>query len=251
MLLHAKHSAIFTLLFCMTVFPHALAIPRSDSEQAREASNTVLHQPRHLQLQRRATLPVDTFFSYRYKHAPKPLFAIKTNLLYNAVSAVNLELEVPIGRHWSVAGELISPWWLLNEKQHCLQLVNGTLEGRYWFSEHINQPTLTGWFAGLHAGGGYYDLEWDAKGNRGEHLMAGLSGGYAHMIGKSGRFRTEYEFGAGYFITRYQSYTAIQGFDSKWHLVRQHNGTLSWFGPTRVKVSISYMLNYSAYKKKK
>ena len=41
----------------------------------------------------------------------KPLFAIKTNLLYDALSAVNLEIEVPVGKRWSVAAEGIFPWW--------------------------------------------------------------------------------------------------------------------------------------------
>mgnify|MGYP000123301619 CR=1 FL=1 len=35
----------------------------------------------------------------------RPLFALKTNLLYNLLSGLNVEVEVPIGEHFSLAGE--------------------------------------------------------------------------------------------------------------------------------------------------
>ena len=38
----------------------------------------------------------------------KPLFAMKTNLLYDVLSAVNLEIEIPIGKQWSVADLVFS-----------------------------------------------------------------------------------------------------------------------------------------------
>ena len=35
----------------------------------------------------------------------RPLFAVKTNLLYDLLSGLNVEVEVPIGEHFSLAGE--------------------------------------------------------------------------------------------------------------------------------------------------
>jgi hypothetical protein len=40
----------------------------------------------------------------------KTHIALKSNVLFDAVSAINVELEVPIDKSWSVAGKYIFPW---------------------------------------------------------------------------------------------------------------------------------------------
>ena len=175
----------------------------------------------------------------------KPLFAAKTNLLFDVATALNVELEVPIGKRWSVAGEWIFPWWLLEKKQYCLQVLSGNIEGKYWFGKREERLKLTGWFAGLYAGGGLYDIEWGKKGYQGEFFIAaGISGGFAHTINKKGNLRMEYTLGIGYLKTNYREYTPKYGFvDDEWHLIRKHNGRYAWFGPTRAKVSLVWMLD--------
>ncbi len=171
----------------------------------------------------------------------RSLFALKTNLLYDAISAVNLELEVPIGESYSVASELIFPWWLSDSRQDCFELLNFNVEGRYWFGSRENRAQLTGWSAGLYVGGGYYDLERNGKGYQGEHLLSGgVSCGYAHSIGGSARL--EYSLGLGFVTTKFREYHA-QKCDSQWLLVRQRYGRTTWFGPTRLRVSLVFMLN--------
>ena len=65
--------------------------------------------------------------------------ALKTNLLYDAVTALNIEFEVPIGKQWSVAVENLFPWWEFNNK-YCFQLWEMGAEGRYWF--HRTNPAF-------------------------------------------------------------------------------------------------------------
>lgn len=180
----------------------------------------------------------------------RPLFAIKTNLLYNAATILNAEIEVPIGNRWSVAAELMFPWWVWNNRQHALQLFAGTIEGRYWFGDRTEKPLLTGWFGGLYASAGYYDFEWNRKGYQGEFLLnTGVSGGYAHPISKDKNWRMEYALGVGFVQTKYRHYEAtFSNVDNQWHLYKQYSGRYSWFGPTRLKVSLVWMLNYKAQK---
>ena len=182
----------------------------------------------------------------------KPLFALKTNLLFDAATAINAEVEVPIGPRWSVAVESIFPWWLWERKQYCLQALSGNLEGRYWFGERENRPRLTGWFAGVYSGAGYYDVEWGDRGIQGEFFItAGLSGGYAHRIGRKGDWRMEYSLGAGYLRTHYREYDAALGMDETWHLNRRQSGRYTWIGPTRAKVSLVWMLRHGYKSEKK
>jgi hypothetical protein len=173
--------------------------------------------------------------------------AIKTNALFDAASVVNVEFEVPVNGRWSVAGEYIFPWWLGEKKQNCLQLISGNLEARYWFGNssgsRINYRVMTGWFAGLYAGGGYYDLEWHKNGRQGEFYTAGLTGGYAFAPGKNKDFRIELSLGAGFVRSGYRAYDPMLDYNGEWHLMRANSGTYTWFGPTRAKVSLVWMLN--------
>lgn len=174
--------------------------------------------------------------------------ALKTNLLFDAISAINIELEFPITNRWSIAGEWIFPWWTFDNgtpdsKRHRFQLLNFNLEGRYWLGNRTTYQPLTGYFGGFYAGAGLFDFEWERKGYQGEFFIAaGLSGGYAHTIAKN--LRLEYSLGIGYMKIRYNSYEAIYKNDQRWHAMRKEIGRQSWFGPTRAKVSLVWMINY-------
>ena len=174
----------------------------------------------------------------------KPLFALKTNLLFDAATILNVEVEAPIKNRWSIAGEWIFPWWLAKDNGSALQVLSGNIEGKYWFGsdeKRAARPVMTGWFAGLYAGGGLYDLQYKNNGYQGEfYIAAGLSAGYAHTINKSGTLRMEYSLGLGYMKTDYRYY---EGMEDNKYLVWQHDGSYTWIGPTKVKVSLVWMLH--------
>lgn len=182
----------------------------------------------------------------------KPFIALKTNLLYDLATAVNIEIEVPIGDRWSVAGEWIFPWWVFDNgksdsRRDRFQILNANFEGRYWFGERSSRELLTGWFAGVYVGVGDYDLEHDKEGIQGEFLFTtGLSGGYSHPIGK--HLRLEYGLSLGYLRTKYRKYTAYWGEDSRWHPIRTSSGYYSWTGPTRARVSLVWLINHKVWK---
>ncbi len=171
----------------------------------------------------------------------KPLFAVKTNLLFDAMSLVNIEIEIPIRDRWSLAAEWIFPWWGNDTSDNAVQLLNGNLEAKYWLGDRAGCSVLTGWYAGVYTGGGLYDFRRDSKGYIGEFFIAaGVSGGYAHTINKSGNLRMEYSVGVGFLQTDYRYYI---GEVNNMYWVRQYNGKYTWIGPTRVKVSLSWLLN--------
>ncbi|MFI3302727.1 MAG: DUF3575 domain-containing protein [Rikenellaceae bacterium] len=188
----------------------------------------------------------------------KPLLAIKTNLLFDALTAINLEFEVPLKKCWSIAAEWIFPWWTScgssrndwhsdsDSSRNTFQLLHGNIEGKYWFGNRDSRPVMTGWHLGIYAGGGLYDMERKADGYQGEFFIAaGLSGGYAHTIFAdkitNGNLRMEYSLGVGYLKTNYQHYTEHWGIDNTWHTVHDYSGNYTWFGPTRARVSLVWL----------
>lgn len=89
-----------------------------------------------------------------------PFLALKTNMLFDIALIPNIEVEVPVGKCWSLNGELMFPWWLFDNDKYCMQILSGGLETRYWLDNKKKRNILTGHFAGLYAGGGKYDLQW-------------------------------------------------------------------------------------------
>lgn len=171
-------------------------------------------------------------------------FSLKTNLLSDIATMPNIELEVPIGKRFSIMGEWTFPWWggLRYSKNFTLQMLSGGGEIRYWFTRNHNQQNkfskwgdynpLCGWFVGIYAGGGVYDFQFWGDGIQGEFFIAsGVSGGYAHPIGK--HLHMEYSIGIGYLQTDYRHYTPIDG-----HKVWEYDGRQKWFGPTKAKISL-------------
>ena len=167
-----------------------------------------------------------------------PLFAVKTNLLFDAALMPNIELEVPIGKRWSLNGEYMFPWWLINDDRYCLQVLMGGLEVRYWPGRRSGRNVLTGHFLGLYAGGGKYDLQWDKNGYQGEFFIAaGVSYGYAHSIARN--LRLEYNIGIGMLRTDYRHYHSR---DNHRTLLWQENGEYTWLGPTKLKISLVWLI---------
>ena len=178
-----------------------------------------------------------------------PLFALKTNILYDLLSGLNVEIEVPIGKHFSLAGEWMFPWWLWEKKQYALEVLNGNLELRYWWGDRKKDELLTGWYMGVYGGAGLYDVEWKNKGYQGEFIIPfGLTGGFAHKISKN--WRLEYSLGVGYMTNKYRKYIPQKcGYDDEWHLIKQKSGKSTWVGPTRIKISLVWMINQKYNKK--
>ena len=174
----------------------------------------------------------------------KMIAAVKTNLLYDAVTALNVEVEVPIGRHFSVMVEDVFPWWETGNK-YCFQMWEMGLEGRYWFKgwDPNGREKLRGWFAGVYGMSAKYDFQWDRDVNlQGEYWSAGISGGYAMPIGRKKRVNLEFSLAVGPMHTVFRHYQPTQTYDK---LIRDpYNAGIDYktgqwyFGPTKAKVSL-------------
>lgn len=197
-------------------------------------------------------------------------FALKTNLLFDAATLFNVEMEIPVGKHFSLAGEWIFPWWgglgnnggvspvpVYSEK-YTMQVLSGSLELRYWFphSKRLDAKTrkwsnpwpdfnpLCGWFIGPYVSRGLYDFQFGGDGLQGEFFnSAGLSIGFAYPVGKF--FHMEYALGVGYLQTNYKRYTPLDG-----HKVYQYDGRYSWLGPTKAKISLVWIPRFKIESKK-
>lgn len=172
------------------------------------------------------------------------LFALKSNALFWVAGAPNFGIEYPFNERWSICADYVAPWSSSFATGLYYQLMMANLEGRYWFKSKNPKPVMTGWFAGLNVGGGYYDFMLDntRTGIQGEfYIMAGLSAGYSHSISSNDRVRLEYALGLGYLQTRYRKYH-WDDFDYVLDAPREQVWKTSIFGPTQAKVSVVWLL---------
>lgn len=163
-------------------------------------------------------------------------FAVKSNLLYDAVTALNVEVEVPIRNHWSVMVEHVFPWWETGNK-YCLQLLETGVEGRYWFSDNRwHSQKLQGHFAGAYAMSGKYDFQWDRDlCYQGRFWSAGVTYGYTKKISRL--FRLELSASLGYLSTKYQHYQPSVDYEQLYGDL-EGKRKISYIGPTKLKVSL-------------
>lgn len=168
--------------------------------------------------------------------------AIKTNLLYDAATAANIGIEIPMRDKWSLGFDLLCPWWHDYYKHRYFQLLHGSMDVKYWFGNREDKLQLTGWFAGLTAGGGKYDLMFeDVNGIQGEVTEAGIIAGYAHTINKAKTLRMEYAVGIGYLQSNYRKYY-WDGYDYSLVAPSPQSWDYKVFGPIRAQVSLVYWL---------
>lgn len=168
-----------------------------------------------------------------------PMFAVNSNLLYDAIGAPNFGLELPIGKKLSFNASYVFPWWVSKSDNWCYQLQYWELEGKYWLGDRVYAPKLTGHAVGIFGGVGYYDLELKSKGYQGEICInAGVSYHYAKAFGKNKRWRLQFGGGIGMMRTNYSYYE--HKYD---HLVWKRDGRYTWIGPTKLDINIGYLIH--------
>lgn len=175
-----------------------------------------------------------------YEH--RPLFALKTNLLYDVALTPNLEVEVPIGERWSVNVEYQYGWWLRPSNTRCWQVESGGVEARYWWGQRNSRKVLSGLFTGVSVSVGMYDFQLQShEGNRGEYYTAGFTGGYAAPLNRS--LRLEFSLGVGYVASDYKHYRVNDG-----ELIKIESESLRSVFPTKAKISLVWLLSRSVKK---
>ena len=164
------------------------------------------------------------------------VLAVKNNLLYDLALAPNIEVEIPMGKRWSLNTEYKCPWWLNSKHDFCYQLLSGGMEGRCWLGNRQKRDRLTGHFIGLYAEGGIYDFQLRGDGYQGKYYgAAGVTYGYARQLAR--HFSLEFSLGIGYLTTEYKKYTPYEG-----DIIWTNSGRYNFIGPTKAKVSLVWLI---------
>ncbi len=207
---------------------------QSEAEAARAAAEAIARNAGYGIDDQKSTEP-DTIAVTAAQEEPFHRFALKSNLIYDALLTPNVELEWLINPTWSVSVEANVAWWKNDPRHKYYQLMMISPEVRY----HINpRAPWHGLYVGAFAGGGKYDLENKKTGYKGEGGLAGASVGYMWHVSRC--ISLEAELGIGYLYTRYKEYVPYDG-----HYLYQRTKTLNYFGPLKLKFSFVWRFSDS------
>lgn len=167
--------------------------------------------------------------------------AIKTNLLYDATTSMNLGMELGLAEKWTldISGNY-NPWEFSDNRQLKHALLQP--EARYWFCEKFNSH-----FVGAHLHGAIYNagrlnMPFSIGENgiekhryKGWLAGAGISYGYHWILGN--RWSLEASIGVGYAYLGYDKYQICEDCKKK-----SGHETRHYFGPTKAALSIIYII---------
>lgn len=189
----------------------------------------------------------------------------------------NVAIEYyPLHGHFTYGAMFDCQWWKGDVTDHrYFQLRNYTLETRYYFrSGDVRKrgvgkgAAFKGMYLSAYANAAIYGIGWserkesnlartlDGHGWMGEGAGGGLGIGYVAPLGKSERWRLEFSAHFGLFWTKYDPYVygcpvenvkdGLYYYDYKGDadLFKEREYKLTWIGPTRVGITLSYDLLY-------
>ena len=186
--------------------------------------------------------------------ACRPLYlALKTNLLYDAAALPSIGFEAYVGKGWSVVGNWTYVWWDKDNVHRYWRAYGGDLAVRRWFGKKAAEKPLTGHHLGLYAGVVTYDFEFGGVGHMGGlpgrnlwdrcNFMAGVEYGYSLPIAR--RLNLDFTIGLGYLGGKVIRYVPSNNF-----YVWQKTSQFNWFGPTKVEISLVWLIGCGNYNQK-
>lgn len=172
-------------------------------------------------------------------------FALKSNLLYDALLIPNLSLEASIGSGWTLGAGGMFAWWSKDAKHRYWRIYGGDLEIRKYFGTLSKSKPLQGHHLGIYGDFLTYDFEFGAKGYQSKATYAaGIKYGYSHPI--ANRLNLDFALGIGYLHSNYKTYVPRDGC-----YVYQETKKQKWLGPTQAEISLVWLLGKGNTNKKK
>lgn len=172
-------------------------------------------------------------------------FALKSNLLYDALLVPNLSLEASIGSGWTLGAGGMLAWWSKDAKHRYWRIYGGDLEIRKYFGTLSKSKPLQGHHLGIYGDFLTYDFEFGAKGYQSKATYAaGIKYGYSHPI--ANRLNLDFALGIGYLHSNYKTYVPRDGC-----YVYQETKKQKWLGPTQAEISLVWLIGKGNTNKKK
>lgn len=168
--------------------------------------------------------------------------AFRSNVL---LPLMNIGLDIPMGRHYLMGATAYFPWLPpTRNNKYCIQALAFRLDGRFWIGsvgQHLRVTPMTGHSIGVSAFCGKYDLEIAYEGNQGRLLGGDVDWSYAAPLGRNGHWRMTFTLAGGFVYMENRPYDVYEP-GGRPTMTSDYVENRTWIGPTRVGVSVSYLI---------
>lgn len=175
--------------------------------------------------------------------------ALKTNLLYDIIGGLNIGVELPFAKKWSVVADVAYSNWSTKNLAYAFRTSEVGLELRYWFGvsdkkkeRNANwEKPLKGWNIGAY---GRYIDRFGIRckdGYQADGIQSyGITAGYSLPI--ANKLALDFSIGAGYIaLDEYRSYEHVADRGSN-YLIWTESGSLNRFSLTRASISLVWLI---------
>lgn len=202
---------------------------------------------------------VDTVMVYVPDPEPEPVIepivpmpcspfymGLKTNMLYDALLVPNIGVEFYLGKQWSVSANWMYAWWKTDRKHYYWRTYGGDFSVRKWLGSKAQEKPLQGHHLGVYGQMITYDFELGHRGYLAPKWSwaAGVEYGYSLPIAR--RLNIDFTMGVGYMGGTYKEYIPIDDC-YVWQATKKRR----WFGPTKLEVSLVWLIGCDNFNRKK
>ncbi|MDR3140420.1 MAG: DUF3575 domain-containing protein [Tannerellaceae bacterium] len=190
----------------------------------------------------RRTLMLISVLTVVFSFGNSQNIAVKSNILYDATSTVNVGLEIGLSPKWTLELPVnYNPWSFSDSSKIKHWAIQP--EARYWFCEKFN-----GHFLGIHGLVGGYNvggvniLGLEEHRYEGNMYGGGISYGFQWILGN--HWSIEATVGVGYAYLEHNKYLCGKCENKIKNPDRPGDDlfTKSWIGPTKAGISIIYVI---------
>ena len=171
--------------------------------------------------------------------------ALRTNILYDAVTVPNIGIEFNLGSGWTIGASWMHAWWKNDRAHNYWRNYGGELDIRKYFGKRAERKPLTGHHLGLYMQALTYDVELGGRGYMGgkpggtifDKASYGIGIEYGYSLPIARRLNLDFGIGIGYLGGEYRVYDP-----SDTHYVWKETRHRHWFGPTKAEVSLVWLI---------
>lgn len=162
-----------------------------------------------------------------------PRFAVKTNLLHDAVLTPDLGVEISIARRISLSVEGVYAWWSNDSRHRYWRVRGGVAEMKVWFGSRSQQRALTGHHTGVYVSVHDYDFEFGHRGWQSPDANFSVGLGYGYSFRITPRLNLDLGIRIGYLTGKVTEYVPQCG-----RYVCTDRYYNHYFGPTGIDITL-------------
>ena len=168
------------------------------------------------------------------------VIAFRTNVLYDAFVVPNLGMEVYLGANFTLGFDWFGNWIFVDRLHLTWQGYGGYLTARYYFGQRASTHRFMGHHVGLYGSILTYDVELGGKGY--QAAKPGFGGGveYGYSLPIAEHWCFDFTVGVGYQGGEYKTYQPTN--DGTGHYEWLATYRRNWIGPTKVEVSVKWLI---------